>query len=315
MQLEIQEPQPSTSESGCQIDVFAKDMANPIVRSDPLTGQLGLVISNVTSLSHELTDDIPNLDLQLNQTPNTCDTNVEQRLDTSQTTPTEHPHMSEENAPNQGSSQSASNTDPTSSQVTNTFESLPEKPLNPPENDTPNTYVEDKSDPNDKNKKQTSEGGGMSAANMPPLELKRHLMVDCEWYVNLLKRFQEGKVHVKTIKSTEERLTNIKNKIVPLSIFEKFYTENQKSDDQLKILAENESRPTETEAAPSEHSGNEDPDDSETDPDYKPTFDDEVEDTVETPKKSKKKKRGDTYNPIYLCYMWNQLKVFRNTLP
>ena len=64
-----------------------------------------------------------------------------------------------------------------------------------------------------------------------------------------------------------------------------------KSDDQLKVLAENESRPTQSEAAPSEHSDNEDPDDSETDPDYKPTVDDVVEDTVETPKKSKKKKR------------------------
>ena len=156
--LKIQEPQPSTSESGAQIDVSGKDMATPSVSTDPQTGQLGLVISNVTSLSHELTDDIPNLDLQQTQTPNTCETNNEQRLDTSKTRPTEDPHMSEESAPNQGSSQSVSNADPSSSQVTNTLESLPEKPLHHPESDTQNTYAEDKTDLKVKNKKATSQG-------------------------------------------------------------------------------------------------------------------------------------------------------------
>ena len=156
-------------------------------------------------------------------------------------------------------------------------------------------------------------GGGMSAANMPPLELNRHLRVDCERYVNLLKRFQEGKVHVKKIKSPEERLTNIKQKSIPLSLFEKFYTENQKADDKLKQLTENESRPTESDDAPSEHSGNDDADDTDTDPDYKPTVDDVVEDTVKTPKK-RKKTAGEQYNPINICHMYNKLKVFRNTV-
>ena len=286
---EVQELQPSTSQSGAQLNVSSKDIDAPSVSSDPLTGQLGLVISNVTSLSHELSDDIPNLDLQQNQTPNTFDTNPEESLDVSQTTPTDKPLLSEETAPNQGSSQSVSDTYPSASQVRNTFESVPENPLNLPENDTQNTYAEDTTDPNDQTKTDTSQGGGMSAADMPPLELNRHLMVDCEHYVNLLKRFQEGKVHVKAIKSTEERLTNIKQKSIPMSLFEKFYTENQKAGEKLKVLAENETRPTESEAAPSEHSGNEDPDDSETDPDYKPIVDDVVEENDESPKKQKRK--------------------------
>ena len=164
VQLELDEPQPSTSQSGGQLTDSTKDIPTTSVSSDPVTGDLGLVISNITSLSQDFTDDRPNLDLQANQTPNTCDTNPEQRLDVSQTTTTEHPDVSEETTPNQGTSQSVSN------------------------------------------------------ANMPPLELKRHLMVDCERYVNLLKRFQEGKVHVKKIKSPEERLTNIKEKSIPLSL-------------------------------------------------------------------------------------------------
>ena len=313
VQLEIQEPQPSTSQSGGQLTYSTKDIATTSVSSDPVTGALGLVISNITSLSQDFTGDIPNLDLQANQTPNTCDTNPKQRLDVSQTTTTEHPDMSEETTPNQGTSQSVSNADPSTSDVTNTLESIPDKPLDIPQTDTGNTYAEDNTDPNQTNKKGTSQGGGMSAANMPPLELKRHLMVDCERYVNLLKRFQEGKVHVKKVKSPEERLTNIKQKSIPLSLFEKFYSQNQKPDDKLKKLAENESRPTESEAAGSEHSGNDDPDDTDTDPDYKPPADDVDEDTVESPKK-RKRTAGQEYNRINTCHMYNNLKVFRNTV-
>ena len=313
VQSEFQEPQPSTSQSGGQLTDSTKDIPTTSVSSDPVTGDLGLVISNITSLSQDLTYDIPNLDLQQNQTANTCDTNPEQRLDASQTTTTEQPHMSEDTAPNQGTSHSVSNADSSPSEVTNTFESIPDKSLNLPQTDTANTYAEDTTDPNQKNKKATSQGGGMSAANMPPLELNRHLMVDCERYVNLLKRFQEGKVHVKKEKSPEERLTNIKQKSIPLSLFEKFYIENQKGDDKLKILAANESRPTESEAAPSEHSDNDDPDDTDTDPDYKPPADDVDEDTVESPKKCKRT-AGDKYNRNNSCHMYNKLKVFRNTV-
>ena len=128
VQSEIQEPQPGTSQSGAQLSESAKDMATPSVTSDAVTGELGLVISNITSLSQDLTHDIPNLDLQQNQTPNTSDTNPEQRLDAPQTTPTEHPHMSEEAEPNQGTSHSVSNADPSTSQVANTLQSIPEKP-------------------------------------------------------------------------------------------------------------------------------------------------------------------------------------------
>ena len=294
---EIPQPQPGTSEALLEIDRSCKDSGTTSVSSVPETGVLGLVISNITSLSPDLTDDIPNFDLQQNKTPNTCDTKLEETLEPSIPTTNEDPHMSEETAPDQGSLHSVANTDPTTSQVLKTLESLPEKPLNIPQLDAPNTYAEDSTHPNDKIKKEISRGEGMSAANMPPLELNRHLVVDCERYVNLLKRFQEGKVHVKTVQSTEDRLTNIKTKSIPLSLFEKFYTEIEKSADNLKTLAENEHRPTESKPAPSEHSDNEDRDDSDTDPDYKPTADDVVEDTVETPKK-RKKKTGDKSNPI-----------------
>ena len=295
--LERLQPQPGTSKSQLEVDRSCKILGTATVTSASLTSDLGLVISNITSLLSDLTKDIPNFDLQPNKIANTCDTQPGKTLEPSLQTSNENPDMSQETTPNQGNLHFDGNTDPSTSQISNTLERIPEQALSIPQLDTPNTYAEDSTHTNDKNKKDISQGGGMSAANMAPLELNRHLVVDCERYVNLLKCFQEGKVHVKAVKSTEERLTHIKTKIIPLSLFEKFYTDIDKSAGNLETLAENEHRPTEIEPVPSEHSDNEDRDDSETDPDYKPTADDVVEDTVETPKKAKKKK-GDQINPI-----------------
>ena len=54
--------------------------------------------------------------------------------------------------------------------------------------------------------------GGYSAKELPPIELSKRLFVDIEHYPNLLKRFQEGKVCTKPIKTEEVRLASIKNK-------------------------------------------------------------------------------------------------------
>ena len=42
-----------------------------------------------------------------------------------------------------------------------------------------------------------STSGGLSAEDLPPLELNKHLHVSIECYPNLLKCFQEGKVRIK----------------------------------------------------------------------------------------------------------------------
>ena len=44
---------------------------------------------------------------------------------------------------------------------------------------------------------EVSRSGGLSAEDLPPLELNKRLHVSIECYPNLLKRFQEGKVRIK----------------------------------------------------------------------------------------------------------------------
>ena len=311
LQSEQQEPQPSTLQSGGQVTESGKDMGTPSCTSDLVTGELGLVISNITTLSQEMTENIPNFDIQQKQTPNTSNNNPTQSLDELQANVTEDPHMSEAPKVNEGTSGSMSNADPSTSDGGNTLQNLPDKSLEIPKTDTPKPSAEDSTDSKQKHKKPTAQGGGMSAADMPPLELNRHLMVDCERYVNLLKHFQEGKVHVKQIKTPEERLTNIKQKSIPLSLFEKFYTESQKADDKLKKLAEQESRPTESGEVLSEQSGDDEADDTDTDPDYKPSVDDVEQDTEETPNKCKKS-AGEPYYSINTSYKSHKVKVFQN---
>ena len=52
------------------------------------------------------------------------------------------------------------------------------------------------------------------------------MVVDIECYPKLLKRFQEGKVGTKPIKTEVERLCSIKTKIISKSDFDKYITKN-----------------------------------------------------------------------------------------
>ena len=66
--------------------------------------------------------------------------------------------------------------------------------------------------------------GGCSAADMPPLEFKKRLVVDIEKYPNLLKRFQEGKVKVYVSRTEDERLNTIKEKVISKVAFNNYLT-------------------------------------------------------------------------------------------
>ena len=71
-------------------------------------------------------------------------------------------------------------------------------------NDLPNEYSLKKS--------STEVLVGMSASELPPLELNKRLHVNVKKYVNLLKRYQEGSVKVKPLHEQNVRLTNIKER-------------------------------------------------------------------------------------------------------
>ena len=69
-----------------------------------------------------------------------------------------------------------------------------------------------------------STSGGLSAEDLPPLELNKCLHMSIERYLNLLKGFQEGKVE------QDVRLTAIKSKKVMAEVFKKFYIDNTSSE-------------------------------------------------------------------------------------
>ena len=73
---------------------------------------------------------------------------------------------------------------------------------------------------------EVSSSGGLSAEDLPPLELNKCLHVSIEHYPNLLKRFQEGKVRIKKLLDQDVRLTAIKSKKVSAEVFSKFYIDN-----------------------------------------------------------------------------------------
>ena len=72
---------------------------------------------------------------------------------------------------------------------------------------------------------EVSGSGGLSAEDLPPLELNKWLHVSIEQYPNL-KCFQEGKVKIKKLPEQDVRLTAIKTKKVLAEVFSKFYIEN-----------------------------------------------------------------------------------------
>ena len=112
--------------------------------------------------------------------------------------------------------------------------------------------------------------GGCSAADMPPLEFKKRLVVDIEKYPNLLKRFQEGKVKVNVSRTEDKRLNTIKEKVISKVAFKKYLSETVNETENLeKPILWNTGADTDSSDDQSTGSSVEG-DDSETDPDYNP---------------------------------------------
>ena len=141
--------------------------------------------------------------------------------------------------------------------------------------------------------------GGCSAADMPPLEFQKRLVVSIEKYPNLLKRFQEGKVKVYVSRTEDERLTTIKEKVISKVAFNKYLSEtvHESGNLQKPILSNTAADP---DSSDDQSSGSSlEGDDSETDPDYNPAKDVDDEDT---PSKAKKPKTTNKGNNRHLCY-------------
>ena len=141
--------------------------------------------------------------------------------------------------------------------------------------------------------------GGCSAADMPPLEFKKRLVVDIEKYPNLLKRFQEGKVKVYVSCTEDEHLNTIKEKVISKVTINNYLSEtvHETENPQKPILWNTAADPdsSDDQSTGSSVKG----DDSETDPDYNPAKDVDDEDT---PSKAKKPKTTNKGNNRHLCY-------------
>ena len=141
--------------------------------------------------------------------------------------------------------------------------------------------------------------GGCSAADMPPLEFQKRLVVNIEKYPNLLKRFQEGKVKVYVSRTEDERLTTIKEKVISKVAFNNYLSEtvHETGNLQKPILSNTAADPdsSDDQSSGSSVEGH----DSETDPDYNPAKDVDAEDT---PSKAKKPKTTNKGNNRLLCY-------------
>ena len=141
--------------------------------------------------------------------------------------------------------------------------------------------------------------GGCSAADMPPLELKKRLVVDIEKYPNLLKRYQEGKVKVYVSRTEDERLNTIRQKVISKVAFNKYLNETVDETENLQkpILL---NTPADPDSSDDQSTGSSvEGDDSERDPDYNPAKDVDDEDT---PSKAKKRKSTNEGNNRNLCY-------------
>ena len=120
---------------------------------------------------------------------------------------------------------------------------------------------------------ETSQSGGQSAKDLPPLELNKRLHVTIEHYPNLLKHFEEGKVRIKKPHPQDVRLTAIRTKKVTSEVFEKFYKDTTSHEQPGKSVASYVpvKFPIESESS---SSSSEEGDDTEADEDYVPdTFD------------------------------------------
>ena len=115
---------------------------------------------------------------------------------------------------------------------------------------------------------EVSRSGGVSAEDMPPLELNKRLHVSIERYPNLLKCFQEGKVRIKKPLDQDARLTAIKSKKVSAEVFSKFYIDNTSSERPEKSLPSSVGETTGNEGSSS--SSSDEGDNTEDDEDYVP---------------------------------------------
>ena len=155
-------------------------------------------------------------------------------------------------------------------------------------NELPNEYSLEKS--------STEVLVGMSASELPPLELNKRLHVNVKKYVNLLKRYQEGSVKVKPLREQNVRLTNIKERNIGFEKFQEFY--KQKGDSGSKISGHSEEAKPQsggTEKADDSDSSSE-ADDSEKDEPYEPDDDQEqfeIEIELDAPKAKRKPSKSE----------------------
>ena len=177
--------------------------------------------------------------------------------------------------------------------------------------DPQNTSVEDNtqlkitsvrslvSDPQDDlslNKSSLEVHSGMSAEEMPPLELSRRLHVNVEKYVNLLKRYQEGSVKVKPIHSQDARLTNIKEKNIGLQKFKDFYKNKAEPGSEPSGPSEEPKKPSDSTAKHQDSDSSSEADDSEKDEEYLPDDDQdqlELDLTLQASKPKKKPSKSE----------------------
>ena len=131
---------------------------------------------------------------------------------------------------------------------------------------------------------------GMSAEHLAPLELSRRLHVNVEKYVNLLKRYQEGNVKVKPVREQDVRLTNIKEKKIPLEKFQEFYKDNAQKGSKPSGNSEDSKETSGTTPNPQDSDSSSEADDSEKDEEYQPD-DDQEQLEIELALKASKRKR------------------------
>ena len=136
--------------------------------------------------------------------------------------------------------------------------------------------------------------GGLSAEELPPIELSKRLIVDIERYPNLLKRFQEGKVRTKPAKTEVKRLGHIKTKIISKAQFDKYISKETDTDKgQGSKEADNPKlSSTEENSSGSSKEDSDGHDDSETNPPYDPSKDTDAEDKPKKPKLDPKAIKG-----------------------
>ena len=155
-------------------------------------------------------------------------------------------------------------------------------------NELPNEYSIEKS--------STEVLVGMSASELPPLELNKRLHVNVKKYVNLLKRYQEGSVKVKPLREQNVRLTNIKERNIGFEKFQEFC--KQKGFSGSKISGDSEEakpKSGDTQKADDSDSSSE-ADDSEKDESYEPDDDQEqfeIEMELDAPKGEKKPSKSE----------------------